>query len=329
MITTRHGLTVPVLLERAEQVFPDREIAARTPAGIVRYTYREFAQRVARLASALIALGVRKGDHVATLAWNQHRHLEACFAVPAIGAVLHTLNHQLPKAELMYIINHSADKIILADTDLLPRLESVTPTLDTVEQYIVMSDGPEIQTRLTHVISYEALIERAEPMWQWPEASDWDVAGICFASTASGRPKEVSYTHRALWLHSRAFCLADAVGVSAQDSILMVAPWFHANTWGLPFAAVWMGTTLVLPGPHPDVKAFCELMEHERVTLAVGIPAVWIDVLALLEREPYNASNISRVLCCALPFEEVYGVHERRDSEQQSSSIDQEELTCP
>ena len=306
MITTRHGLTVPILLERAEQFFPGREIASRTPAGIFRYTYREFAQRVGKLASALVASGVRKGDRVATLAWNQHRHLEACFAVPAIGAVLHTLNHQLPEAQLTYIVNHAADKVILADMDLLPRLESVAPNLETVERYIVMSDVSGIQTRLTHVVSYEALIEHAEPMRQWPEVSEWDVAGICFASTASGHPKEVTYTHRALWLRSRAFRLGDVVGVSAQDTTLMVAPLFHANMWGLPFAAVWMGSTLVLPGPHLDVKAFCELMEHERVTLAVGIPAVWIDVLALLEREPYSASNISRVLCRALPLEEVY-----------------------
>jgi fatty-acyl-CoA synthase len=306
MITTRYAPTLPAMLERAEQVFPEREIVSRTPAGIFRYTYREFAQRVAKLAASLVASGVRKGDRVATLAWNQHRHLEACFAVPAIGAVLHTLNHQLPQAQLTQIINHAADKVIVADADLLLRLDSAASSLDTVERYIVMSDGPEIRTRLPHVTSYEALIEPAQPMRQWPEANEWDEAGICFASAASGLAKEVTYTHRALWLASRAFCLAEAVGISAQDTTLMVAPLFHANAWGFPFAAVRMGTTLVLPGPRPDVKVFCELMERERVTLAAGVPAVWIDVLALLEREPYSASTVSRVLCRALPLAEVH-----------------------
>lgn len=259
MITTRYGLTVPDLLERAAQGFPQRGIASRTPAGIFRYTYREFAPRVRKLASALVASGVRKGDRVATLAWNDHRHLEACFAVPAIGAVLHLLNLRLPPAQLTYIINHAADKVILADADLLPQLESVAPSLKTVDRYIIMSDGPAIQTRLTHVVSYEALIGPAEPMRHWPEANESDEAGICFAPTVSGLPQEVTYTHRALLLHSRALCLADAVGVSEQDTTLMMVPLFHANAWGLPFAAVWMGTALVLPGPHPDVNVFCEI----------------------------------------------------------------------
>ena len=130
MITTRYELTLPATLERAKQIFPERGIASRTLAGIFRYTYGEFAQRVAKLASALVGLGVRKGDRVATLAWNQHRHLEACFAVPAIGAVLHPLNHQLPPAQLAQTINHAADKVVIADADLLPRLESVAPSLD-------------------------------------------------------------------------------------------------------------------------------------------------------------------------------------------------------
>jgi len=162
MITTRYELTVPAMLERAEQGFPERDIVSRTPAGIFRYTYREFAHRVGKLASALVAWGVRKGDRVATLAWNHHRHLEACFAAPAIGAVLHPLNHQLPPAQLAQTINHAADKVVIADADLLPRLESVAPSLDTVERYIIMSDGPEVQARLANATSYEALIGPAD-----------------------------------------------------------------------------------------------------------------------------------------------------------------------
>jgi len=169
-----------------------------------------------------------------------------------------------------------------------------------------MSDGPEIRTRLAHVTSYEALIGPAEPMRQWPELDEWDVAVICSSSAVTGLPNEVAYTHRALRLASWAFCLQDLVGVTEQDTTLLIAPWFHANAWALPFAAVWMGSRLVLPGPRPDVRVFCELMEQERVTFAAGVPAVWVDVLALLEREPYSASKVSRVLCRALPLEDVH-----------------------
>ena len=308
MITTRYRLTVPAMLDRAERVFPEREIVSRTPAGIFRYTFLEFAQRVGKLASALVASRVRKGDRVATLAWNHHRHLETCFAAPAIGAVLHPLNHQLPPAQLAHTIKRAADKVVVADADLVPQLESVAPSLDTVERYIIMSDGPEIQTRLAHATSYEALIGPAGPIRQWPELDERDVAGICSSSAATELPEQVAYTHRALRLATRAFCLADAFGVTEQDTALLVAPLFHASAWALPFAAVGMGTRLVLPGPCPDVKVFGELMGQERVTLAAGVPAVWIDLLALLEREPYSASKVRRVLCRALPLEDINGV---------------------
>jgi len=306
MITTRDRLTVPVILERAEQAFPERIIASRTRSGVFRYTYHEFARRVRKLAAALVTSGVREGDHVATLAWNQHRHLEACFAVPTIGAVLHPLDLRLSPAQLTSIINHAADKVILADADLVLQLESAAPRLETVNRYIVMSDESETQTRLTHVTSYEAFIEPAEPIRQWPELNGHDEAGIYLASATSEFPEEVTYTHHALRQSSLGFRLADAVGVSAQDTTLMVAPLCHANALGILIAAISMGAALVLPGPHPDVNVFCELMDQERVTLAVGVPAVWLDVLALLGREPYSASDVSRVLCRALPLQDLH-----------------------
>src|SRR5713226_6771497 len=210
MTTMRYALTLPAKLERAEQFFPQKEIVSRTASGIFRYTYREFGQRVRKLASALLALGVRKGDRVATLAWNQHRHLEAYLAVPSTGAVLHTLNLRLPPAHLTYIINHAGDKVVIVDADLLPLLESVAPQLKTVERVIVMSDGAAVpQTSLPNVSSYEALVEDAEPIRRWPDLDEWDPAGMCFSSATTGLPKGVTYTHRAQWLHSMAFCLAD------------------------------------------------------------------------------------------------------------------------
>ena len=298
MTTMRYPLTVPAMLERAEQFFPHKEVVSRNATGIFRYTYRECGQRVRKLASALVGLGVRKGDRVATLAWNQHRHLEAYFAVPSIGAVLHTLNLRLPPAHLAHIINHAGDRVILADPDLLPLLESVAPELRTVERIIVMTDADTLPpTTLPTLGSYEALVAAAEPMRQWPELDEWDPAGMCFSSATTGLPKGVTYTHRAFWLHSLAFCLADTVAVSEQDTILPIVPMFHVNAWGIPFAATWMGAKLVLPGPRPDAKVFCELIQHERVTLGAGVPTVWMSVLALLEKEAYDLSSLDRILC--------------------------------
>ncbi len=298
MTTMRYALTLPAMLERAEQFFPQKEIVSRTPSGIFRYTYRDYGQRVRKLASALVAMGVRKGDRVATLAWNQHRHMEAYFAIPSIGAVLHTLNLRLPPAHLTHIINHAGDRVVLVDADLLPLLESAAPELKTVERVVVMSDGDAVpETKLPNVLSYEALVAAAEPMQRWPELDEWDPAGMCFSSATTGLPKGVTYTHRAFWLHSLAFCLADTVAVSERDAILVIVPMFHVNAWGIPFAATWMGAKLVLPGPRPDPKVFCDLIQRERVTLGAGVPTVWMGVLGLLEKESYDLSSLNRILC--------------------------------
>jgi fatty-acyl-CoA synthase len=294
----RYPLTLPAMLERAEQYHPQKAIISRTASGLFRYTYREYGERVRRLAAALLALGVRKGDRVGTLAWNQHRHLEAYFAIPSIGAVLHTLNLRLPPAHLAYIINHAGDRVILVDPDLLPLLESVAPDLKTVERVIVMAEADALpQSTLPHTSSYEALVTAAEPIRRWPDLDEWDPAGMCFSSATTGLPKGVTYTHRALWLHSLMWGQADTVGMSEHDVVLPIVPMFHVNAWGLPFASVWLGASLVLPGPRPDAAVFCELIQRERVTLAGGVPTVWMGVLALLDKQAYDLSSLSRVLC--------------------------------
>ena len=298
MTTMRYALTLPAMLTRAEQLFPQKEIVSRTATGIFRYTYREYGQRVRQLASALVALGVRKGDRVATLAWNHYRHLEAYFAVPCLGAVLHTLNFRLPPAHLTHIINHAADRIILVDEDLVPLLEMVVSDLKSVERVIVMSDADAPPTtQLPRVESFERLVTAAEPMRQWPELDEWDPAGMCYSSATTGLPKGVIYTHRALWLHSMAVCLADTVAISERDTLLIIVPMFHANTWGMPFAAVWMGAKQVLPGPRPDPRVFCDLMKEERVTYAAGVPTIWMGVLGVLDKEPYEFPHLNRVVC--------------------------------
>ncbi len=298
MGTMRYQLTLPAMLERAERVFPEKEIVSRTAAGIFRYTYRDYGQRVRKLASALAALGVRRGDRVATLAWNQHRHLEVYFAAPCMGAVYHTLNLRLPPVHLIHVINHAADKVVMVDLDLLPLLEAIAPQLETVRHYVIMSDGSDLpQTKLPNAKSYEALVAAAEPRQQWPELDEWAAAGMCYSSATTGMPKGVTYTHRALWLHSMVLCLADTVGLSEKDTAMCIVPMFHANAWGIPFAAVWMGAKQVLPGPRPDPRVFCELIQDEQVTITAGVPTIWMAVLAFLEKERYDLSSLNRVVC--------------------------------
>ncbi len=298
MTTMRYQLTLPSMLERAERVFPTKEIVSRTTSGIFRYTYRDYGRRVRQLASALLALGVKRGDRVATLAWNHHRHLEVYFAVPSMGAVYHTLNLRLPPAHLVHVINHAADRVVIVDSDLLPLLEAIAPQLTTVEHYIVMSDGPALpQTKLPNAKSYEALVAAAPPLAQWPALDEWEPAGMCYSSATTGLPKGVTYTHRALWLHTMVLGLADTAGLSEKDTAMCIVPMFHANAWGVPFAAVWMGAKQVLPGPRPDARVYCELIQNEKVTITAGVPTIWMAVLAFLEKERYDISSLNRVLC--------------------------------
>jgi fatty-acyl-CoA synthase len=297
MATMRYELTLPAMLERGERFFPRQEIVSRTPSGMFRYTYADFAARVRRLAGALTALGVRRGDRVATLAWNHHRHLEAYFAIPSIGAVLHTLNLRLPPAHLAHVVRHAEDSVILVDPDLIPLLEGIAPELASVNHVVVMDDGDGRATHLPRAASYEAMLAAAEPVRRWAELGEWDPAAMCFSSATTGMPKGVTFTHRAMWLHSLAMSLADTIAVSHRDTILPVVPMFHVNAWGLPFAGVWMGAKLVLPGPRPDARLLCDLIQRERVTLGAGVPTVWMGVLALLEKERYDLSSLTRVVC--------------------------------
>jgi len=297
-VTMRYQLTLLTLLERARRYFPDKEVVSRTSSGLFRYTYKDYYERTRSLAAALHGLGVRRGTRVGTLAWNHHRHLEAYFAVPCMGATLHTINLRLPAEHLAYVINHAGDEVILVDADLLPLLEGIWGMLETVEHVIVMADGPLPPTKLSPLHDYETLLAAAPTDWQFPtDIDEWDNAGICFSSATTGMPKGVIYAHRAIYLHSMMACMADTVAISENDTTFPVVPMFHVNAWGLPFASVWMGAKLVLPGPRPDPTILLELMQNEKVTLAAGVPTIWMGVLRALEQKPYDLSSITRIAC--------------------------------
>ncbi len=278
-------LTVTHLLDRARSLFgPSEIVSRRADKTIERTTYGAFHGRVCRLANALVRLGVRPGDRVATLAWNHGRHLELYFAVPAIGAVLHTLNLRLHPSDIGYIANHAEDRFVFADQCLLPLWEKVATTARMVEKLVVLrEDAAAIPDR---ALDYEALLAAERDDYAFPDLDERSAAMICYTSGTTGSPKGVVYTHRSTVLHSLAGCMADTLAISEADTVLPVVPMFHANAWGLPYSAVLSGSKLVFPGPHLDPASLLELMANEKVTLAGGVPTIWLGILALLDQAP-------------------------------------------
>lgn len=275
-------LLLKTLLWRAERVFGEKEIVTRTEQGLHRYTYREYAVRVRRLASALEQLGVRQGDHVGTLAWNTYRHFEAYFAVPCMGAVLHTINLRLFPEQIVWIINHAGDTVLLVDPDQLPLIERIRSEIPTVQAIVVFSDQVP-DTTLNATYGYEELLAQSSPHYEFPDLDENIAAGMCYTSATTGEPKGVVYSQRSTVLHSIALCLYNSFGVREEMTLLPAVPMFHVNSWGLPHASAMQGTKLVLPGTRPVPQVLAELIEQERVTHAVGAVTVGIQLREYLE----------------------------------------------
>ncbi|WP_249354488.1 AMP-binding protein [Rhodococcus sp. USK13] len=243
-----YPLTLTSIVERAERFHTDREVVSLRPSGtITRTTLGACAGRARRLAGALAALGVRGGDRVATLLWNQSEHLELYFAVPAMGAVIHTLNPRLFPDELAFIIDDAQDTVIVVDESLLEVFDTFGAGHNFAHIIVVTHTG-DVPAGM---LDYDTLIADSKPV-QWPALGEHRAAAMCYTSGTTGRPKGVTYTHRALVLHSLVAALPDQLAVSARDTILPVVPMFHANAWGLPYAAALAGASLVLPGPRLD-----------------------------------------------------------------------------
>jgi fatty-acyl-CoA synthase len=288
-------LTVTHLLDRSRSLFGRTEIVSRRPdRSLSRVTYDAFYRRVTRLANALARLGVRRGDRVATLAWNHSRHLELYFGAPAYGAVLHTLNLRLHPSETGYIANHAEDRFLFVDRSLLPLYEAIAQTARCFEKVVVFdgalpgasSEGaPPLPG---NAIDYEELIAGETEGYAFPVLDEQAAAMICYTSGTTGNPKGVVYSHRSTVLHTLAMCMTDTLGVSEGDTVLPVVPMFHASAWGIPYAAVLAGSKLVFPGPHLDPLSLLDLMAAEQVTVAGGVPTIWLGILALLDQEPHR-----------------------------------------
>ena len=284
-------LSLTTLVERAEQLTAARPIVSRRADGSLhRTTFGDCARRARRLADGLRSLGIGDGDRVATLLWNQPEHLELYFAVPLMGAVIHTLNPRLQPADLSYIAADAEDRVIVVDESLVHLVDSLDWTFEHV---IVVSPSGAAPPES---IDYEALIESSEPI-SWPVIDERRAAAMCYTSGTTGRPKGVIYSHRALVLHSLVLALPDTFGISSRDVILPVVPMFHVNAWGLPFVAAMTGAALVLPGPRLDAVSVLDLLAGEGVTWTSGVPTVWMAVLQMLDAEPerWDLSSLRRV----------------------------------
>lgn len=287
-----YQLTLTPLLERARRLFPKKEIVTKAGPSLERYTYAEMTERVGRLANALEKLGVRRGDRVATFAWNNSRHLEIYFAVPCMGAVLHPINLRLPGDQIAFIVNHADDQVLFVDPTLLPAVEKLAPYLKGVKHFVVMGDKVPDGTTLSPVHAYEDLIKGSTPDHPWPHLDENEAAAMCYTSGTTGNPKGVVYSHRAIYLHSLGLSMTDSFGLSERDIFMPVVPMFHVLAWGTPFATIMLGTNLVFPGPHMQPRDLAELIQAEKVTLTAGVPTLWMGILNLLENERYDLSSL-------------------------------------
>jgi fatty-acyl-CoA synthase len=267
-------LLITGFVRRARDFFGDRDVVEyRAGAEAHRYTQREHHARVVRLAGALVRLGVRPGDRVGTLAWNHHRHLELYSAIPLAGAVLHTVNLRLEPGEIAYIVEHAEDRVVVVDRALLPLLGEARARRPDL--LVVVTDGGDGEPG---VLDYEGLVATGPELDAPPAVGEDDLAALCYTSGTTGLPKGVGYSHRALYLHTFAACLADGHAVSERDTVLHVVPMFHANAWGIPFAALMSGARQVLPGPHPTPPDIARIIEAERVTYVGMVPTVAVDL---------------------------------------------------
>ena len=287
------------LMDRGAWIAPREEVVTRTIDGVHRYTYTEERHRACQLAHALRDHGIEIGDRVASFLWNGYRHLEMYHGVPSMGAVLHTLNIRLSARDLEYIINHAADRVIVIDADLLPLLEQLDGKMPTVERIVVCSEDGRWKTKLVGAIDYEQFIEGKPGEYDWPEIEETQPMGLCYTSGTTGNPKGVMYTHRSTYLHTITICMADALALSATDTIMGIVPMFHAMGWGQPYSATMIGAKQVMPHRFMDPPSILDLIASEGVTVSAGVPTIWQGARTAIEAEPdrWDLSKLQRVTC--------------------------------
>jgi len=316
-------LLVSAIAEHAAKYHGGREIVSVTADNPRhRYTYRECIGRAKQLANALGKLGLEPGDRVATVAWNDYRHLEAYYGISGTGYVCHTINPRLFPEQLIFIINHAEDRWIFTDVMFVPLIEAIADKTGGVEGFVVMTDAEHMpETSLKNAICYEELIAAESPEFAWPELDERAASALCYTSGTTGDPKGVLYDHRSTVLHAYAAVAPDTMSLANRDSVLPVVPLFHVNAWGIPYSALMVGAKLVFPGPKMgDGEVLCELLDSEDVTLALGVPTVWLALLQYCESVGKRLDKLERTVVggAAVPramieaFRDKHGVELRQ-----------------
>jgi 3-(methylthio)propionyl---CoA ligase len=292
-------LLISAIIDHAAAQFADTLIVSRETHGpIFRYTIAECAARVRRLANALRHLGLDAGAAVASIAWNNHRHLEAYYAVSGSGMVMHTCNPRLHPEQLIYIINHAEDRVVLFDATFASLVRLVAARCPNVQAWVAMSDAANMPAAdgFPNLHCYEELIAAQGEDFAWPEFDEHTAAALCYTSGTTGNPKGALYSHRSMVLNAMVICMPGLVGISPRECILPIVPMFHINAWCIPYAALIGGAKLVLPGPRLDGASLYELMETEKVTMSAGVPTVWLALLQYLEPRNLRFSTLQRVV---------------------------------
>jgi fatty-acyl-CoA synthase len=306
------------VIDHAAIKHANRPVVTRSVEGPIHTTtYAEIRARALRVAQRLDRDGIKLGDRVATLAWNTWRHLEAWYGIMGIGAIYHTVNPRLFPEQIVWIVNHAEDRVMLVDLTFVPLLEKLADKLPTIERYVVLTDAAHMpQTSLRNAVPYEAWIAEVDGDFAWKSFPETTAAGMCYTSGTTGHPKGVLYSHRSNVLHSMIASAPDAMGVSCGDVVLPVVPMFHANCWGLALTSPMQGAALVMPGAKLDGTSIYELLTDYRVTFSAAVPTVWLMLLQYLEANDAKLPHLKRVVIggSACPramtktFQDVYGV---------------------
>jgi len=315
-------LLISGILEHGAAQFGDQEIVSRETHGpLHRTTYADTAKRARQLANALAQMGLKAGSAVGSIAWNNHRHLEAYYAVSGSGMVMHTCNPRLHPQQLIYVINHAEDEVVLFDATFAPLVKGIAAHCPKVRAWVCLADAgntPAIEG-VANVMNYEGLITGHSDSFNWPELDEQTGAALCYTSGTTGNPKGVLYTHRAIVMNATTAGLPDVLGLSTQETILPVVPMFHINAWCIPYAALVAGTKLVLPGPKLDGASLFELMDSEQVTISAGVPTIWMGLIQHVEQNNLRFAHMKRTCVggSAMPmaliakFMDNYGVEVR------------------
>lgn len=294
-------LTVASILRHAVDIHGDRTVTTAEGGGRYRSTtYRELGAQTARLAHALRGLGVSGDQRVGSFMWNNVEHLAVYLAAPAMGAVLHTLNIRLAPEQIAYIANEAEDQVIVADVSAAAQLAPVLPMLTTVHTILAVGDGDltPLQNAGKMVVPYADALAGRPSSFDWPDVDEKSAAAMCYTSGTTGNPKGVVYSHRSTYLHSMSTCTTNVLGIGGADTVLPIVSMFHANAWGLPYAALMAGADLVLPDRYLDAPSLLDLIETHRPTVAGAVPTIWNDVRNFMEHHPGHDISSLRLVAC-------------------------------